>query len=706
VVVLSRRLKIGIALSLALVLGVAAFFNHRGAAASLIELEERNNVAVARTLANTVYPAYADIAEHPVGVTPAELRVRPQTEGLTKAVVAATRGLSVVKVKVYSTQGLTVFSSDAKQIGESQRDNPGFRSALLGTTTSTLVHRDAFDAFESRLTDTDLVATYTPITDAKGRPTAVFEVYSDVTHLKAAQTARAWTTLAVAGGVVGLLYVLALLAMRLVAERHRQEEREAGDRRARHQAFHDEMTGLPNRQGYIEYVSRAVKRAEDEGNKLAVVSLDLDRFKLINDSMGHKVGDKLLRHLARRLKALLPKGEKLFRIGGDEFGIVLTSHHPAKDATELVQRILASVAGTMQINDRSIAVAMSAGVTVFPDDSSDGSTLIRNADAAMYSAKAGGGNRYLFFKQDMSARAGRQLELESGVRRALKAGEFELYYQPRHDAQKGHIVGAEALLRWRSPKDGKFIPPDEFVPTLEDTGLINAVGRWALVEACIQAQSWGKQKGKDPVRVSVNVSPKQFNSEDFVESVSAALRRSGLVAERLELELTERLLCGDTEAAVAKMETLKRMGVKLSIDDFGTGYSSLSYLQRFPVDCLKIDKSFVRDITKGPREAAIALAIIDLAHNLELTLVAEGVEQESQAQFLRERGCRELQGYLFSRPLSAKQVAHRIKAMNGPDKPISVQGALDALVGSSAPRAVDAGPTVATEFQSTTMQYA
>ncbi len=313
------------------------------------------------------------------------------------------------------------------------------------------------------------------------------------------------------------------------------------------------------------------------------------------------------------------------------------------------------------MNDSAISVAVSIGVTVHPDDATDAAALVRHADAALFAAKAEGGNRVVFFTRQMSEHAGRQLALESGLRRAMADGEFEIYYQPRYQASDLRVVGVEALLRWRSGPEAKFVPPDEFVPVLEDTGLVVPVGRWVLQQAARQAQQW-QAKGIAQVRVSVNVSPRQFHSEDFVETVRMALRASDLAPQWLELELTERLLCEDSEQAVAKMQALKRLGVVLSIDDFGTGYSSLAYLQRFPVDFLKIDKSFVSGIAKGKREAAIALAIIDMAHNLQIGLVAEGVEQEEQAVILRERGCHELQGYLFSRPLSATQVEPRLVA--------------------------------------------
>ncbi len=707
-IVLSRRLKLGIGLAVAVVLGMVALLVHRMSSEALMHSQELGNVEIARTVANVTLSRHAAILIHPAGASASELASRPEVTRLHAELREALRGTNVVKVKVYALSGMTVYASDPKQIGENKRDNLGFQRALLGESPSYLTHRDKMDAFEGIVSNIEVVATYVPYVGAgKDAPAAVFEIYTDVSAAMAAAGRREWVVLAAFGAAVVALCLLGLGLVRSVGEANRMVEREAGERRVKHQAYHDAMTGLPNRANFLEHLAEAVSRAHRNSAKLAVFVVDIDRFKLINDSFGHKLGDRLLRRVARRIKAVLPRDERLFRIGGDEFGFVLTGDNPARDAAELSQRILAAVTGNFQINDRAVSVALSIGVTVFPDDcregTADSAALVRNADAAMYSAKSEGGNRVAFFTPKMSERAGRQLELESGLRRALKEGEFDLYYQPRYHAQDRRIVGVEALLRWRGA-DGKAIQPDEFVPVLEDTGLVVPVGRWVLQQAVKQAQQW-QRKGIGQVRVSVNVSPRQFHSEDFVESVRAALRATDLAPQWLELELTERLLCEDTEQAVSKMQALKRLGVVLSIDDFGTGYSSLSYLQRFPIDFLKIDKSFVRGIAKSKREAAIALAIIDMAHNLQIGLVAEGVEHEEQAVILRDRGCLELQGFLFSRPLAAAQVEHRLIATNGRDADASPAALATKAIAAASERAAHRVPPAAfmpTEFPETT----
>ena len=662
-IVWGRGLKVGIGAGIAALLAAFAFVYHQVALDQLADVAQRQNVVVARTLANTLLPRHAAVLLVPPGMPAAELKQRPEVAGLNAAVREMVRGTDVLKVKVYAPNGVTVYSSDAAQIGENKRDNEGFQRALLGETPSVLAHRDQMDAFDKTLSDLYVVATYVPYRGTDRAQSAVFEVYADVTALVAQARQRVWIVLGVLAAAIVAVGVGALALVRSVGDNLRKVEREAGERRVRHQAYHDALTGLPNRANFLEHLGESVSRAQRNGGQLAVFMIDIDRFKLVNESCGHKVGDRLLRRVARRVSAVMPKQEKLFRVGGDEFAFVLSGDNPTRDAAEVGQRILAALSGTFQVNDRAISVAVSVGITVFPHDAPDAAGLVRHGDAALHAAKAEGGNRVVFFTREMSARAGRQLEIEAGLRRALKDGEFEVYYQPRYHAVDRRVAGAEALLRWRSSAEGKFVPPDEFVPVLEDTGLVVPVGRWVMQRAARQAKQW-QDKGLPPVRVSVNVSPRQFHSDDFVESVRMALRASDLAPQWFELELTERLLCEDTEQAVSKMQALKRLGVVLSIDDFGTGYSSLSYLQRFPIDFLKIDKSFVRGITKGKRDAAIALAIIDMAHNLQIGLVAEGVEHEEQATVLRDRGCQELQGFLFSRPLSATQVESRLVATN------------------------------------------
>ncbi len=684
-----RGMKLG-AVGVVLAMSAAvAWFTHHHSVQSVLEQQQQQNIALARATVGAVLPRFAAVLSVPQDMPPNELRDRAEVLGLHAAMAELLRATDIVKLDIYTPGGVTVYSTDLTQIGKSERSDDDFQRALLGETPSTLTHQDHVTVLDKRLNHVDLLSTYVPHRGVDKGSSAVLEVTANITAPLAAARQHAWTVLAVFGVAFAALIGLGMALLRVVGETQRKVEREAGERRVRHQAYHDAMTGLPNRANFLEYLGEAVSRGQRSQTSLAVFMIDVDRFKLVNETFGHKVGDRLLRRVARRVKAVMPREEKLFRVGGDEFAFVLSGENPARQAAELAQRILSALTGNFQINDRAISVVVSIGVTVFPNDAPDVAALVRHADAALARAKAEGGNRAVFFTGQMSESAGRQLDLEAGLRQALKDGEFEIYYQPRYGAVDGRVVGLEALLRWRSSAGGKFIAPDEFVPVLEDTGLIVPVGRWVLQCAVRQAQQW-HAKGLGRVRVSVNVSPRQFHNDDFVETVRMALRVSDLAPQYLELELTERLLCEDIEQAVAKMQALKRLGVVLSIDDFGTGYSSLSYLQRFPIDFLKIDKSFVRGITKGKREAAIALAIIDMGHNLQIGLVAEGVEYEEQAAILRERGCHELQGFLYSRPLSATQVELRLQAANG-------RPGTDATAADLASRAIAAAAAPAVE---------
>jgi predicted signal transduction protein with EAL and GGDEF domain len=350
-------------------------------------------------------------------------------------------------------------------------------------------------------------------------------------------------------------------------------------------------------------------------------------------------------------------------VGGDEFTAVLENVRGPEEAAAVAQRILRGLAEPMTVAGQEVHAAASIGIALYPRDESDADRLLRNADAAMYHAKSLGRGRFSFYAPDMNARIEQRLALEAGLRSALREGQYELHYQPRIDARSGGAAGVEALLRWKRPGKG-LVPPMEFIPLLEETGLIVPVGAWVIKAACSQNKAW-QAAGLAPMRVSVNLSTRQFQSEDLLPVVREALAESGLEPRWLELELTESLLMADVEKALATMQALKALGVALSIDDFGTGYSSLGYLKRFPIDSLKIDRSFVRDLDKSPKDAAIVEAITELARSLGVGVVAEGIEAPSQVDFLRRRHCTELQGFYFSRPVAAAQVPEVLRAIAG-----------------------------------------
>jgi diguanylate cyclase (GGDEF)-like protein/PAS domain S-box-containing protein len=423
-----------------------------------------------------------------------------------------------------------------------------------------------------------------------------------------------------------------------------------------HQAQHDTLTGLANRTLLNDRLQQAVVHCQRQRSMLALLFLDLDHFKLINDSLGHSAGDELLKLAANRLAACVREGDTVARLGGDEFVLLLVDQPGAQAVSHAVERVLEAMAQPYRVQGKEFMTTCSVGVSLFPDDGTDGETLLKNADAAMYRAKAAGRNAFHFFTAEINRQLSERLALERDLRRALQGNELILHYQPKVDLTRGTLVGAEALVRWNHPELG-MLSPARFIPIAEETGLIVPMGEWILRQACLQVQQW-RQAGMDFRQLSVNLSARQFRQRELVEQVARVLQSTGLPAACLDLELTESLMLENVEEYIVRLQALKDLGVQLSVDDFGTGYSSLSYLKRFPVDRLKIDKSFVRDIVSDAGDAAIAQAVIRLGQILGLSVTAEGVETEEQLAFLRRHGCDEAQGYLFSPPLPPDAFAH------------------------------------------------
>ena len=457
-----------------------------------------------------------------------------------------------------------------------------------------------------------------------------------------------------------------------ITERKKAEEKIAA------LAFFDSLTGLPNRYSLHERLAQSLGLAGRNEKQLALMLIDLDNFKTINDTLGHQVGDQLLMQVAQRLTGSVRQSDLVARLGGDEFVVVLPDIDSPADAAHVADKILSAVSEPYLIEGQELRSSPSIGICLYPDDASEAQDLIKKADAAMYHAKARGKRNYQFFKEEIQTAATRRLSIESDLRRALAGQQFVLHYQPQLDLRSGRLVGVEALIRWQHPERG-LVPPLDFVPIAEETGLIEPIGDWVLQESCRQLAQW-RQMGIEHIRISVNLSPSQFLDRGLPDRIQALMRQYGLSSTALDLELTESMTMASPKDTIASMSELKRNGLSLSIDDFGTGYSSLAYLKMFPISTLKIDRSFVKDIETDQNDADICDVTVLLAHKLGMDVVAEGVETEAQLKYLLSIGCEKVQGYLISKPLPAAQAAEFIRQHRAP----SVLGTVDLWADSSA----------------------
>lgn len=456
---------------------------------------------------------------------------------------------------------------------------------------------------------------------------------------------------------------------RALRETEERTERQRAEAQLQHYAFHDRLSGLPNRALLLDRIGRAVEVAKrDDGYLFAALFLDLDRFKVVNDSLGHLLGDELLLAIADRLKNCLRYGDTLARLGGDEFAILFEDVKDISDVTRAAEQIHQALQSSFKLSGQEIFISASIGIALNSNERPE--DLLRNAETAMYRAKAAGRARYQIFDQEMHARAITLLQLEADLRRALAEQEFQVYYQPIVSLTHGQIEGAEALLRWQHPERG-LISPASFIPLAEETGLITPIGEWVLQTVCAQQQNWRAQ-GLPLLSVAVNISACQFRDQDLTHLLDQVLSSSSLPAQSLKLEITETTAMKNIDFSIATLQQLKTRGLEIVIDDFGTGYSSLTYLKRFPINVLKIDQSFIQGITTNADDAMITAAIIGLAHNLKLKVIAEGVETEEQLAFLRSQQCDEAQGYLFSKPVPAPVLTELLRTSWHPAAPKSI----------------------------------
>lgn len=652
---LSRYYSITSFIGIILIILALSFFFRYFAQKILMEHETRANIDITYSFSNSIWNQISDFVNRSmVFSSKEELLSQPEIELLDDITKLQMKGTNVVKVKIYNLNGLTVFSSEPKQIGSDKSQNRGFLQARSGVVASAITFRDEFYAFENKIANRDLIATYIPIRENhEGEVKAVFEVYSDVTSLVGGLES---IQIKIISGVLFLLAILYIFLYLIVKRAHKillshDEERKVNEEKIWHQAYHDTLTELPNRNSFVERIEESLNRSKRHNKQGALLFLDLDRFKLVNDSLGHDAGDQLLRITASRILKSIREIDQAFRMSGDEFIVIIEDLEKVEYAADTAQRLLLAMSKPVHLDSHEIIVNMSIGISTFPRPDINSETLLKEADSAMYRAKRTGPNQFEFFSPEVTMIASERLVLENDLQHAFRKNQYILYYQTKVDPESNDVVGVEALLRWRHPEKG-LIPPNQFIPLLEEIGLINKVGNWVILTACHQAQSWIKA-GFQPIRMSVNISAMQFRNKGFVDYVSEALQKTKLEPKYLELELTESMFVENTDYAISVMHQLKDLGVKLSIDDFGSGYSSLNYLKQFPIDFLKIDQSFVKDLDKNDQDLAITTAISVLAQSLNLGITAEGVENENQVKILRELGCHELQGFLFCKPIPA-----------------------------------------------------
>jgi len=783
---------------------------------SLMRMAEDRNAALTHMFSNALGHRLMPLLTMGIGGTAPD-PAGAEVAGLRREVVALMGGTGAVKVKIYTLQGLTIFSTEEKQIGEDKRTNPGIHAAARGELASELTHRNQFSAFDGVIESRDVISSYVPFIPPGGtRIEGVVEVYSDITSFLAQVKQTQWRIIAVVTGVLSLLYGLLfgivrradriirdqgaelqrslarieednqLLDQRVsertrelrevnraleeeMAERERAEEklrlsatvfdntvegviitdaettvlavnraftqvtgyreeeirgltpqvlksgrhdadfyadmwkalkrdgkwvgeiwnkRKSGEiyperltigvvkdatgevthyvgvfsdisdiKRSQERldflAHHDLLTNLPNRLLFSDRLNQGIARARRNGRQLAILFVDLDHFKNVNDTLGHDLGDELLKKVAGYLAAHVRKSDTLARIGGDEFILLLDDVEVPRYAGAVAEKILGLLSRTITVSGYEIFISASIGVSFFPTDGEDVTTLVKNADTAMYYAKTHGRNAYHFYAPEMSEYARERVYLESLLRRAIERGELTVHYQPKVDLATGKLVGVEALARWNSPELG-MVSPTRFIPIAEDIGFISTLGEWVLRTVCRQVVAWDSQGFSLP-SVAVNLSVKQLERGDIVEVVSRVLAETGLSASRLEMEVTESAIMG-RERTLERLESLRALGVELSVDDFGTGYSSLSYLRRLPVQKLKIDRSFITDVSGEPSREAIVRAVIALTSALGLCAVAEGIETDAEARFLQREGCHQGQGDLFGRALPPEEL--------------------------------------------------
>lgn len=619
---------------------------------NLILNEERNNVALTRVLSNVVWPRYQHFITKAHQYSLKELKAHPKTQELNTFLNNQIKGLDIVKIKIYDLNGLTVFSSDFKQIGASKKMHKSFISAVKGNVVTKLSFRDKIYAKTEFISDRNIIASYVPIKpNGSQQVEGVFEVYKDVTPiLKKTHDTQTKVLIAIIGTLTVLFLILFFVVRHADKIINKHNSKQQAEKEAiRNIAIYDTLTGLPNRILFNERLEHALYVSGRSEKLLALMFIDLDRFKQVNDNLGHEAGDRLLCQVAERLSICVRSCDTVARISGDEFTVILENLDSIDIAITTSKRIIDEISKPYILNNQEIYITCSAGISFYPFEDDDPESLIRKADSAMYFSKSAGRNNYSFYSPEMKNSGSKHYQLEKDLHLAIEQEQFSVYFQPKVNINTYKMESMEALMRWEHPELG-IVMPSDFIPILEDTGKIIQAGDWVLRESCRLTKKY-IDEGFPPLRVAVNISALQIKQPSFYDDVISILKDTGLDAQYLELELTESCLIEDLDKSIALLQKIKDYGITLTIDDFGTGYSSLNYLSQLPIDTLKIDRSFVQDIMQSKQKRSIITTIINFAHGLNMKIVAEGVEDSEQLIFLSAMRCTTVQGFLLSRPI-------------------------------------------------------
>lgn len=623
---------------------------------NLLDIEEKNNNTLAQVLYQAVLPKSHDIPTSSDLSAPDNILSSLLRQEVNKILQDKLHASGIIKISIYNPKGIVIFSSDPALIGKSSTTHAAFSAALQGKIISHFSLRDSSDSNNDAPKNIDTIMSYVPVKrSGVNAVEAVFKVYKDVTPVLQQIEASRNKMILLALGALGPLFLILFFFLQRSHKLIQIHSNGLHNSVAKipATAYYDSLTGLPNRNLFMDRLQHAMKMALRQNKLIVLLFLDLDRFKLINDSLGHVIGDELLCKVAERISSCVRACDTVARLAGDEFSIILENVNNIDMATNITQRIIAKLTLPYQLEAHEVITTCSIGAAIFPFNDDNAESLLKKADAAMHYSKLHGQNQYHFYNPKMQQQGDSRLDIEMDLHKAIENNEFRIYFQPKVNLSDWTMHAMEALIRWEHPVKG-LIAPGEFISILEETGMIIQVGEWVLHKSCMLNKMW-QDEGLPPLRIAVNVSALQFRQPGFVETVYKILDDSGLDPQYLELELTESCLIEDIDESIVVLSRLKEAGIHITIDDFGTGYSSLSYLCKLPIDTLKIDRSFVKDLTINRENRSVITAIISFAHGLKKQIVAEGIETADQLVFLNAMRCSIAQGFLFSYPIPEQE---------------------------------------------------